>query len=97
MANWDSYATKTTPEDADTLMIKDKSELSCCDAATERRTQTMSNETIKEIIKSYAYGYTTEKVAEVYEITESEVAKIKEEHAAEIKEKADYLKEQGWM
>lgn len=23
MANWDSYAQKTTPEDADTLMIKD--------------------------------------------------------------------------
>lgn len=57
----------------------------------------MSNETIKEIIKSFAYGYTPEKVAEVYEITETEAAKIKEEHAAEIKEKADYLKEQGWM
>ena len=56
----------------------------------------MSNETIKEIIKSYAYGYTAEKVAEVYEITETEAEKIKEEHAAEIKEKADYLKEQGW-
>ena len=57
----------------------------------------MSNETIKEIIKSYAYGYTAEKVAEVYEITETEAAKIKEEYAAEIKEKADCLKEQGWM
>lgn len=57
----------------------------------------MSNETIKEIIKSYAYGYSVEKVAEVYEITKEEAAKIKEEHAAEIKEKAGYLKEQGWM
>lgn len=57
----------------------------------------MSNETIKEIIKSYAYGYTAEKVAEAYEITETEAAKIKEEHAAEIKEKEKYLKEQGWM
>lgn len=57
----------------------------------------MSNETIKEIIKSYAYGYSVEKVAEVYEITKEEAAKIKEDRAEEIKEKEGYLKEQGWM
>lgn len=57
----------------------------------------MSNETIKEIVKSFAYGYTPEKVAEVYEITEAEAVKIKKEHAAEIKEKEKYLKEHGWM
>lgn len=57
----------------------------------------MSNETIKEIIKSYAYGYTTEKVAEVYEISETEATELQKKYAAEIKEKESYLKEQGWM
>ena len=57
----------------------------------------MSNETIKEIIKSFAYGYTPEKVAEVYEITEAEATELQKKYAAEIKEKESYLKEQGWM
>lgn len=57
----------------------------------------MSNETIKEIVKSFAYGYTPEKVAEVYEISETEAAELQKKYAAEIKEKESYLKEQGWM
>lgn len=56
----------------------------------------MSNETIKEIIKSYAYGYTAEKVAEVYEITEAEATELQKKYAEAIEEKEKYLKEQGW-
>lgn len=57
----------------------------------------MSNETIKEIIKSYAYGYTTEKVAEMYEISETEATELQKKYAEAIEEKKNYLKEQGWM
>lgn len=57
----------------------------------------MSNETIKEIVKSFAYGYTPEKVAEVYEITEAEATELQKKYAEAIEEKEKYLKEQGWM
>ena len=57
----------------------------------------MSNETIKEIVKSFAYGYTTEKVAEAYEISETEAAALQKKYAEAIEEKKTYLKEQGWM
>ena len=56
----------------------------------------MSNETIKEIVKSFAYGYTPEKVAEVYEITEAEATELQKKYAEAIEEKEKYLKEQGW-
>lgn len=57
----------------------------------------MSNETIKEIVKSFAYGYTPEKVAEVYEISKTEAAALQKKYAEAIEEKKNYLKEQGWM
>ena len=57
----------------------------------------MSDETSKEVIKSYTYGYTVEKVAEVYEISETEAAALQKKYAEAIEEKKNYLKEQGWM
>lgn len=57
----------------------------------------MTEQTKKEIIKSFAYGYTSEKVADVYEIDKEAAAQFEKENVAEIEAKKAELKEAGWM
>lgn len=57
----------------------------------------MTEQTIQEIVKSFAYGYTADKVAELEEMTLEEAQKFEAEHVAEIKQKKAELKEDGWF
>lgn len=57
----------------------------------------MTEQTVQEIVKSFAYGYTAEKVAELEEMTLEEMQKFEAEHAAEIEQKKAELKEDGWF
>ena len=57
----------------------------------------MTEQTIQEIVKSFAYGYTAEKVAELEEMTLEEAQKFEADHAAEIEQKKAELKEGGWI
>ena len=57
----------------------------------------MTEQTIQEIVKSFAYGYTAEKVAGLEEMTLEEAQKFEADHAAEIEQKKAELKEGGWL
>lgn len=57
----------------------------------------MTEQTIQEIVKSFAYSYTAEKVAELEEMTLEEAQKFEADHAAEIEQKKAELKEGGWL
>lgn len=54
-------------------------------------------ETEREIIKSFAYGYTPEQVAENYGVTVEDARNMQKNFTSAIEEKKEYLKEQGWM
>lgn len=54
-------------------------------------------ETDREVIKSFAYGYTPEKVAENYGIAVEDARNLQKSFKNEIEERKKYLKEQGWM
>lgn len=54
-------------------------------------------ETDREVIKSFAYGYTPEQVAENYGIAVEDARNLQESFKNEIEERKKYLKEQGWM
>ena len=56
----------------------------------------MTEQTVQEIVKSFAY-YTAEKVAELEEMTLEEAQKFEADHAAEIEQKKAELKEGGWL
>ena len=49
----------------------------------------MTEQTVKEIIKSFAYGLSAKEISETME-------KFAEEHVAEIEQKKAELKEGGW-
>ena len=57
----------------------------------------MTEQTVQEIVKRFAYGYTAEKVAELEEMTLEEAQKFEADHAAEIEQKKAELKEGGWL
>ena len=57
----------------------------------------MTEQTVQEIVKSFVYGYTAEKVAELEEMTLEEAQKFEADHAAEIEQKKAELKEGGWL
>lgn len=57
----------------------------------------MTEQTIQEIVKLFAYGYTAEKVAELEETTLEEMQQFEQEHQAEIEQKKVELKEGGWL
>lgn len=57
----------------------------------------MTEQTLKEIFKSFAYGMDVEDVAEDYGLSVTDAQKIKAGHAAEIAAKAAELKEMGMM
>ena len=57
----------------------------------------MTEQTIQEIIKTFAYGYTAAHVAELEEMALEEAQKFETEHAEEIEQKKAELKEGGWL
>lgn len=57
----------------------------------------MTEQTIQEIVKSFAYGYSAEHVAELEEMTLEEAQSFEQEHQAEIEQKKTELKEGGWL
>jgi len=57
----------------------------------------MTEQTLIEIFKSFAYGMSVEDVAEDYDLSVTDAQKIKAEHAAAIAAKAAELKEMGMM
>lgn len=56
----------------------------------------MTEETIKELIKAFAYGKTVDQVAEAEDMAVDEATAFKSEHATEIEERKALLKEEGW-
>lgn len=51
----------------------------------------------REIIKSFAYGYTVQQVADNYDISLAEAKRIQKDYSAAIEKRRNYLKEQGWI
>ena len=58
---------------------------------------TMSEETICEVIKSCAYGYTVDELAEHYSMKKTDAEKFIKEHASEIAETKEHLKQEGYI
>ena len=56
----------------------------------------MTNQQIKEIVKSFAYGYSVEQVSDIEDISLEDAKKFQEDHASEIEAKKVELKEGGW-
>ena len=50
----------------------------------------MSNELIKEIIKSHVYGMSVVEMAQAYELTEEEISSVLSENTDEIEEERKY-------
>lgn len=57
----------------------------------------MTEERIKEIIKSFACGMTTDQVADVEEMSAEDAQAFYDEHKTEIEAKNAELKEGGWI
>lgn len=57
----------------------------------------MTEQTIQEIVKSFAYGDSAEKIAELEETTLEEMQQFQADHEAEIEQKKAELKEGGWF
>lgn len=57
----------------------------------------MTEETTKEIVKSFAYGLTAEQVAENEGLTLEETKDFQMKHAGAIDRKKNELKEGGWL
>lgn len=58
---------------------------------------TFTDETKQELIKSFAYDYTAEQIAELEEITVEEANQFATENAKDIEAKKAALKEGGWL
>lgn len=57
----------------------------------------MTEERVKEIVKSFAYGMTVEQVSDVEEMSTEEAKAFETEHAAEIEAKKEELRGGGWI
>lgn len=57
----------------------------------------MTEQTKREIVKSFAYGMDAKEVSTAYGISFEESGKFAEEHSAEITEKKHQLNREGWM
>ena len=57
----------------------------------------MTEERVKEIIKSFAYGMTTDQVADVEEMSAEEAKTFEAERAEEIEAKKEELRGGGWI
>ncbi len=56
----------------------------------------MTEQTIKEIIKSFAYGATAQEISDNEGTSLATMEKFAKDHAAEIEQKKKELKEGGW-
>lgn len=56
----------------------------------------MTEQTIQEIIKTFAYGYSAKEISDLEGTSIATMEKFAEEHAAEIEQKKAELKEGGW-
>ena len=56
----------------------------------------MTEQTVKEIIKSFAYGLSVKEISDNEGTPLEAMEKFAEEHAAEIEQKKVELKEGGW-
>lgn len=57
----------------------------------------MSEETVQEVIKSCAYGYSVDDLVKHYGIKKEDAEKFVKDHAADIEEAKAYLKEGGFL
>lgn len=55
----------------------------------------MTTETKREILKSFAYGYSVSKIVDLYGISSTEANRIKTNNDEEIKKIIEYLSENG--
>ena len=58
---------------------------------------TMSEETMCEVIKSCAYGYSVDELAEHYGMEKADAEKFVKDHAADIEEATIHLKQEGYI
>ena len=56
----------------------------------------MTEQTIKEIIKSFAYGTTAQEISDNEGTSLATMEKFRQDHVAEIEQKKKELKEGGW-
>ena len=61
-----------------------------------RKENIMTDQTVKEIIKSFAYGLSAKDISDNEGTSLETMQKFAEEHAAEIEQKKAELKEGGW-
>ena len=57
----------------------------------------MSEETICEVVKSCAYGYTADELAEHYGMEKADAEKFVKDHASEIAVTKEYLKQEVYI
>jgi hypothetical protein len=57
----------------------------------------MSEGTICEVVKSCAYGYTADELSEHYGMEKADAEKFMKEHATEITEMKEHLKQEGYI
>lgn len=57
----------------------------------------MGEETMCEVIKSCAYGYTVDELAEHYGMEKTDAEKFVKDHASEITETKEHLKQEGYI
>lgn len=58
---------------------------------------TMSEETVQEVIKSCAYGYSVDELVEHYGMGKADAENFVKDHVADIEEAKAYLKEGGFL
>jgi hypothetical protein len=63
----------------------------------EKNMAAMSEETMCEVIKSCAYGYTVDELAEHYGMEKTDAEKFVKDHASEITETKEHLKQEGYI
>lgn len=62
----------------------------------KRKGNSMTEQTVKEIIKSFAYGLSAKEISDNEGTSLETMQKFAEEHVAEIEQKKAELKEGGW-
>lgn len=62
----------------------------------KRKGNIMTEQTVKEIIKSFAYGLSAKEISDNEGTSLETMEKFAEEHVAEIEQKKAELKEGGW-
>lgn len=56
----------------------------------------MTEQTMKEVIKAFAYGHTAKEISDMEGTSLETMEKFQQEHAVEIEQKKEELKEGGW-